>query len=117
MHIRVFTTPQLCHVAQALYKYWDNSRAIFWARSLQIMGQLRTGDTQEFRGYVEDLVCSSSFLFELFWCWPFTFQREMQTVFESTKEFEFGVSFTDTDVSLIQECVALATEHPDLAEH
>ena len=41
----------------------------------------------------------------------------MQTVFESSKEFELGVAFTDTDVSLIQECVALATEHPDLAEH
>ena len=41
----------------------------------------------------------------------------MQTVFESSKEFELGVAFTDTDVSLIQECAALATEHPDLAEH
>lgn len=39
----------------------------------------------------------------------------MQTVFESTKEFELGVSFTDTDISLIQECVALATEHPGLS--
>jgi hypothetical protein len=41
----------------------------------------------------------------------------MQTVFESTKEFELGVAFSDTDVFLIQECVALTTEHPVLAEH
>ena len=68
MHIRVFTTPQLRHVEQALYEYWDHSRAIFRARSLQIMGQLRTGDTREFPGYVEDLVCSSPFFFELFRC-------------------------------------------------
>ena len=41
----------------------------------------------------------------------------MWTVFESTKEFYLGVSFTNTDVSLIQECVALATEHPELSMH
>ena len=41
----------------------------------------------------------------------------MQTVFESSKEFELGVAFTNTDMSLIQECVVLATEHPDQAEH
>ena len=41
----------------------------------------------------------------------------MQTVFESTKEFNLGVSFTNTDVSLIQECIALATEHPELSTH
>ena len=41
----------------------------------------------------------------------------MQTVFESTKEFDLGVSFTNTNVSLIQECIALATEHPELSTH
>jgi hypothetical protein len=39
----------------------------------------------------------------------------MQTVFDSTKQFELHVSFTDTDISLTQECVALATEHPGLS--
>jgi hypothetical protein len=40
----------------------------------------------------------------------------MQTVFETTKEFELRVSFTDTDVSLVQECVALATTHQELSD-
>jgi len=39
----------------------------------------------------------------------------MQAVFEITKEFELRVSFTNTDVSLIQECVALATSFPELS--
>lgn len=41
----------------------------------------------------------------------------MQTVLDSTRQFELHVSLTDTDISLIQECVALATEHPELANH
>ena len=41
----------------------------------------------------------------------------MWTIFESTKEFDLGVSFTNTDVLLIQECVALATEHMELSMH
>lgn len=41
----------------------------------------------------------------------------MQAVFEITKEFELRVSFTNTDVSLIQECVALATAHQELSEY
>jgi hypothetical protein len=41
----------------------------------------------------------------------------MQTVFESTKQFELHVSFTDADISLIQECVTLATEHIGLADY
>jgi len=41
----------------------------------------------------------------------------MEAVFETTKEFELRVAFTDTDVSLIQECVALATEHHELSEY
>ena len=48
---------------------------------------------------------------------PIISQHEMWTIFESTKEFDLGVSFTNTDVSLIQECIALATEHPELSTH
>ena len=44
-------------------------------------------------------------------------QREMPTIFESTKEFDLGISFTNTDVLLIQECIDLATEHPELSMH
>ena len=36
----------------------------------------------------------------------------MQAILASTKEFKLRVSFSNTDISLIQECVALATEHP-----
>ena len=41
----------------------------------------------------------------------------MQAILASTKEFELGVSFSNTDISLIQECVALATEHPGLSAY
>lgn len=41
----------------------------------------------------------------------------MQTVLESTKEFDLGTSFTNSDISLIQECIAMATEHPVLAAY
>ena len=41
----------------------------------------------------------------------------MQTIFESTKEFELRVSFPDTDISLIQECVIFAIDHPELAAY
>lgn len=41
----------------------------------------------------------------------------MQALFECTKEFELLVSFTDTDISLTQECVALATGYPNLAHY
>ena len=39
----------------------------------------------------------------------------MQAILASTKEFELRVSFSNTDISLIQECVAVATEHPGLS--
>ena len=41
----------------------------------------------------------------------------MQTILASTKEFELEVSFSNTDISLIQECVTLATEHPGLSAY
>ena len=41
----------------------------------------------------------------------------MQAILASTKEFELGDSFSNTDISLIQECVALATEHPGLSTY
>lgn len=42
-------------------------------------------------------------------------QRELQAVFECTKELELHVAVTDIDISLIQENVALATTHPELS--
>ena len=41
----------------------------------------------------------------------------MQAILASTKEFKLGVSFSNTDISLIQECVALATENPGLSAY
>ena len=41
----------------------------------------------------------------------------MQTIFESTKEFELHISFPDTDIFLIQECVIFAIDYPELAEY
>jgi hypothetical protein len=41
----------------------------------------------------------------------------LQTVLAATREFELGVSLSSTDVSLIQECVALATQHLELTDH
>jgi hypothetical protein len=40
----------------------------------------------------------------------------MQTVFESAKQLDLRVFFTDTDLSLIQECIAEATNYPGLSE-
>jgi hypothetical protein len=56
MHIRVFTSPQIRHVAQAVYEYWDSSRVMFRTRSLQMMSQLRAGQLAGFRSFVGELV-------------------------------------------------------------
>lgn len=40
----------------------------------------------------------------------------MQTICECLKEFHLDVGCTDTDVSLMQECVALAIEFPELVD-
>jgi hypothetical protein len=56
MHIRVFSASQIRHAAQAIYEYWDSSRVMFRTRSLQLMSQLRAGETAGFRGYVSELV-------------------------------------------------------------
>jgi hypothetical protein len=39
----------------------------------------------------------------------------MQCVFECAKEFELDIAVTDTDLTLIQECVTLSTDYPDLS--
>lgn len=41
----------------------------------------------------------------------------MHAIFESTKEFDLEVGSTDTDVSLIQECVAEATQYQELSDY
>ena len=114
MHIKVFNRAQACHVAQAIYEYWHNSHAMFQTRSLQVLGQFHASQTEGFHEYIAELVCDC-----LLCVFPMLIipQCEMWTIFESTKEFNLGVSFTNTDVSLIQECVALATEHLELSMH
>lgn len=59
MHLKVFSTAQARHIAQALYEYWHNSRAMFRTRSLQILSQLHARQTEGFRDYVAELVRSS----------------------------------------------------------
>ena len=44
------------------------------------------------------------------------FQRDLHAIFECTKEFDLKIAVTDTDLSLIQECVALATQYPELSD-
>jgi hypothetical protein len=39
----------------------------------------------------------------------------LHCLFDCTKEFELDVAVTDADLSLMQECVALSTEHPGLS--
>jgi len=43
-------------------------------------------------------------------------QREMQTVFESAKHFDIRLFFSDSDLCLIEECIAEATTYAGLSE-
>ena len=38
----------------------------------------------------------------------------MHCLFDCTKEFKLDVAVTDADLSLMQECIALSTEHPSI---
>jgi hypothetical protein len=58
MHITAFTTPQLCHVAQAVYEYWQSSRAMLRTHTIQMTSQLRAGQIVDFHNYVKELVRS-----------------------------------------------------------
>jgi hypothetical protein len=58
MHIVALTTPQLRHVAQAVYEYWQSSRAMVRTRTIQLTSQLRGARTAEFDSFVKELVRS-----------------------------------------------------------
>ena len=56
MHIKVFNMAQARHVAQAVHEYWHNSCAMFQTRSLQVLGQFHTRQTEGFHEYIAELV-------------------------------------------------------------
>jgi hypothetical protein len=57
MYVKVLTTFQHHHVAQAVHDYWITHRATVRARSIQVISQFRAGHTDDFREYVKELVC------------------------------------------------------------
>jgi len=114
MHINAFTTAQSRHVAQALYEYWHSSRSMIRAESIQVISQLHCGRIDGFRRYVAQLV-RRFFLCPSFVTEHFVIQRDLQTIFECTKELHLNLGSTNTDISLMQECVALATQYPELS--
>lgn len=56
MQIKIFTLPQLRHVKQAVYEYWNNTRAMFRTESIQTISQLNVGHWDAFQRYVKELV-------------------------------------------------------------
>jgi hypothetical protein len=57
MHIRVFSTSQCRHVSSAVYEYWESARSNFRIRAIHMKNQLRSGNIDEFRAWVQELVC------------------------------------------------------------
>ena len=56
MQIKIFTLPQLRHVKQAVYEYWNNTRAMFRTESIQTISQLNMGHWDAFHRFVKELV-------------------------------------------------------------
>ena len=61
----------------------------------------------------------TSYVFLLFSFAPLntncSFQNELQCIFDCARDFNLEVTIPDTDLALIQECVTLSTDYPDLS--
>lgn len=113
MHLKTFTTDQLRVAARALQEHWQIQRSRIRAHSARQVSMLRAGQTEGFVEFVEDLVCffatkPSPLLILLM-------QADLLFVYECARKFDLDTFVTDTDLSLMQEVIVLATEHPELA--
>jgi predicted SnoaL-like aldol condensation-catalyzing enzyme len=112
-HLKSFSTDQFRVVNRSMQEHWQIQRSRVRACSALQISMLRAKQTEGFVEFVADLV-------RLYFSQTIPFvdsnwQADLYTVFETAQVLELNTFVTDTDLSLIQEVVALATGYPELA--